>query len=126
MNSSPMTIRMIELRISSKPTVGPTVTTLRGSPAPNRAISCFSSLSNGVPGITGCGVGLGDEVGLAVAVAEPLGSGVGLGLGVGLGVGAGVCPEGTGDDVGVGTGVGIGVDAGRRSTGSVLISRKPL
>src|SRR6185295_12386329 len=126
MNSSPMTIRMIELRISSDPTVGPTVTTLRGSPAPNRAISCFSSVSNFVPGMTGAGVGLGDSLALAEAdaeaeaPAEPLGSGVGLGLGVGLGDGSGVTPEGRGD------GVGTGVEAGRRSIGVVRISRNPL
>ena len=35
MNSSPMTMRMIELRMSSAPMIGPTVRTLRGSPAPN-------------------------------------------------------------------------------------------
>src|SRR3972149_5650453 len=99
MKSSPITIRMIELRISSDPTVGPTVTMLRGWPSPKRAMSSFSRASNGGPGITGgggaAGGGLGGGVGGGVVV--------GLGVGVGLGGGVGVTPDGSG--VGVGAGV---------------------
>ncbi len=35
MNSSPMTIRIAELRMRSEPMIGPTVRRSRGSPGPN-------------------------------------------------------------------------------------------
>ena len=61
----------------------------------------------------------GDAVGLSVPNGIGVGEGDGLGVGEGLAVGAGVTPEASG------LGVGAGVVAGRRSIGSVRISRKP-
>src|SRR5205809_2166329 len=77
MNSSPMMIRIAELRIRSDPMIGPTVVTLLGPPpcgAPKRLMSAFSRSSNGVPGTT-AGDALGAET---AALAEALAVGEGL------------------------------------------------
>src|SRR5439155_2597118 len=77
MNSSPMMIRIAELRIRSDPMIGPTVVTLLGPPpcgAPKRLMSAFSRSSNGVPGTT-AGDALGAET---AAPAEALAVGEGL------------------------------------------------
>src|SRR5213593_4769885 len=74
MKSSPMTIRMIELRTRSDPTIGPTVVELCSVSFPKRSTSCASTRSNRVSR-TGAGVGLGD----GVALGEGVDDGVALG-----------------------------------------------
>src|SRR5205823_7507189 len=120
MNSSPMMIRIAELRIRSEPMIGPTVVTLLGPPpcgAPKRAMRAFSRSSNGVPGTTA-----GDTLGAVTAgVAEALD--VGDAFGVGL-------AEADEDAValavaGASDALGAGVAGGSRSTGEVRIRRNP-
>src|SRR5437899_182295 len=94
MKSSPMMMRIAELRIRSAPTIGPTVVALRTCPTPNFAWSAFSRRSNVVPGTTGASDGLGAAtaaVAEADGVEEPLapafedGEVAKLGVGVALG-----------------------------------------
>src|SRR5687768_3547172 len=72
MNSSPMMIRIAELRMRSAPMIGPTVRRLRGSPGPNRSSSSSSRPANSVPCAIGAALGSAD--GLAEAAAEADGS----------------------------------------------------
>src|SRR5512135_449416 len=124
MKSSPITMRIAELRMRSEPMIGPTVETLAVCAAPNRATSALRRSSNGVPAGSGTG--------------EPVAPGLATGLGVGLGDGVAVGDreaEGLADpeamDVGEGVaaplatieGSGAGVEGGRRSTGFVLTWR---
>src|SRR5438128_3622337 len=104
MNSSPMMIRIAELRIRSDPMIGPTVVTLLGPPpcgAPKRLMSAFSRSSNGVPGTT-AGDALGAET---AALAEADGDAAALAV------------------AGASEAVGAALAAGSRSTGEVRIRR---
>src|SRR5439155_21612480 len=116
MNSSPMMIRIAELRIRSDPMIGPTVVTLLGPPpcgAPKRLMSAFSRSSNGVPGTTA-----GDALRAdTAALADALGVGEGEGFAVAL-------VEADADAVALGVAcasevLGAAVAAGSRSTGEV-------
>src|SRR5574338_942101 len=142
MKSSPMMIRIAELRMRSAPMIGPTVRTLRGSPAPKRASSSFSRFANSVPSASGAGLALGegaadpdaapadaDALGLALASGDALGDADGLPLADGA---AEADPDGEAladaepDAPAEPDGDGAAVSAGIRSIGSGRMRRRPL
>src|SRR5688500_2350614 len=122
MNSSPTTIRMAEVRISSAPMIGPTVLRRRGSPAPNLSSSSVSSSANSVPSAIGGGVGSAD--GLADADEDAVVDGLADGSAEADAAAEG---EATADPEAEAEaeGDGAGVCAGTRSIGSVRILRNP-
>src|SRR3712207_3647837 len=112
MNSSPTTIRMIEVLISSEPIVGPTEVTRRSSAAPKSDVSSARSRPNSVFSPIGAGDAVGPGAG------DPVTSGATApGLAVGPGLMTGVA-AGVGDAVTVAVAAGLSGTAGPVSPGS--------